>query len=90
MQPIGVPRTAPNYFLHQLRLARAVDEIQHKSIAAKVRENRPAVEQKKFYVGPEHLVVGTEETLLRALTMAFAAAVEQGRSTHGRETDLPD
>ena len=58
---------------------------QYKSIAAKVRENRSTVEQKKFYVRPEHLV-GTEETLLRALTMAFAAAIEQGQRTGERAT----
>ena len=62
-----------------------------KSIAEKVRENRSTVEQKKFYVRPEHLV-GTEETLLRALTMAFAAAIEQGQRTGERPTyqDMAD
>ena len=56
---------------------------QYKAIAAKVRENRSTVEQKKFYVRPEHLV-GTEETLVRALAIAFAAAIEHGQRTGER------
>ena len=58
---------------------------QYKSIAAKVRENRATIEQNKLYVRPEHLV-GTEETLVRALTIAFAAAIEHGQRTGERPT----
>lgn len=64
---------------------------QYKSIAKKVRENRSTIEQKTFYVRPEHLV-GTEETLVRALTIAFAAAIEHGQRTGERPTyhEMPD
>ena len=50
-----------------------------------MHENRSTVEQKKFYVRPEHLV-GTQDTLVRSLTLAFAAAIEHGQRTGTRPT----